>query len=522
MNCIPIKRALLSVSNKKGILEFAQQLVDAGIEIISTGGTSQTLLEAAIPFKPIEEFTGLPEILDGRVKTLHPSIHGGILGRRDEHAVEASKHHILWIDLVVVNFYPFSEAIQKNPEMRWDEVVEYIDIGGPTMVRAAAKNFAWVTIVTDPKDYPEVIFNIQKQGGLNFDFRKTLAEKAFALTTHYDSMIHNYFLEKNQSIPSHPQHLELSLEKLAELRYGENPHQRAYAYQFKNTSKGVLTAIPHQGKPLSYNNILDTEAALNCVNEFAAPTCVIIKHANPCGVASCENIENAFQSAYQTDPLSAFGGIVALNRPCTKAIASAITNIFVEVILAPSFTEEALKILAIKPNLRVLEMPREQQDTWEMKFINGGMLIQEKDLYTIQISDLKKVTQLQPNQIELEEMLFAWLVLKHIKSNAIVITKDHMTLGIGAGQVSRIDAVDQAIRKSMIYQTNQQKENILQGAVLASDAFFPFRDSIDLLASKGVRVIIQPGGSLRDEEVIDACNEHKIAMVFTGKRCFRH
>ncbi len=516
MQTIPIKRALLSVSDKTGIVELAKDLVDLGVELISTGGTSAALQAAAIPYRKIEELTGLPEMLDGRVKTLHPTIHGGILGRRDEHAVEAAKHHIPWIDLVVVNFYPFEQAT-KDREMTWDEVVEYIDVGGPTMVRAAAKNFAWVGVVVNPDDYTAMLAELRMQYGLSFTTRKNLAEKAFAATTHYDAMIHQYFLNKNSQIESFPQHLELHLEKMAELRYGENPHQRASAYQFSKQKTGILCAAPHQGKPLSYNNILDSEAAWSCVSEFASPACVIVKHANPCGAAAADTIDEAYQQAYTTDPTSAFGGIVALNRPCTKSVAEAVTSIFTEVILAPAFTEEALTVLATKPNLRVLEIPVYAQQTWEMKYITGGLLLQEKDLYQVQADELKIMTRVKPNREEVASMLFAWRVLKHAKSNAILVVKENRTLGIGAGQVSRIDAVDLALSKaSKLSNTN------LQNAVLTSDAFFPFRDSIDHIAQSGVRVIMQPGGSVRDEEVIAACDEHHIAMVFTGKRCFKH
>ncbi len=512
MRIIPIKRALLSVSDKTGIVEFAKNLIDLNVEIISTGGTSQTLRDAGIPHQQVEDITGMPQMLDGRVKTLHPAVHGGILGRRDEHAEEAAQHHIQWIDLVVVNFYPFANAIKNNPDMTWDEAVEFIDIGGPTMVRAAAKNFAWVGVVVDPADYTQIIADLRAQQGLEIAFRKKLAEKVFELTSRYDAMIHRYFLEKHAA-NDYSAEINLQLEKYAELRYGENPHQKACAYRFKQENTGIFSAQQHQGKPLSYNNILDAEAALTCVREFDAPACVIVKHANPCGVASAATIDAAYTRAYQADSLSAFGGIIALNRPCTKAIAEAVAAIFMEVVIAPAYTEEALTVLAAKPNLRVLALPSEPKTAWEMKFITGGMLLQEKDPQIIRVDDLKIVTTIKPNPEDVEAMLFAWRVLKHIKSNGILIAKDHMTVGIGAGQVSRIDAVDIAIRKA---------GEKIQDSILASDAFFPFRDSIDHIAKTGVRAIIQPGGSVRDEEVIAACNEHGIAMVFTGKRCFRH
>lgn len=511
-NITPVKRALLSVSNKAGLAEFAKSLSELGVEIVSTGGTSEELRKAGIPHKQVDEITGLPSMLDGRVKTLHPKIHGGILGKRDTHAAEAAQHQIGWIDLVVVNFYPFAEAT-KNQELTWDKAVEYIDIGGPTMVRAAAKNFAWVGVIVDPADYAQVITQLREQQGLSFTTRKNLAEKVFELTARYDGMIHDYFLKQRHVDEECPQRLELQLEKMTELRYGENPHQKACAYQWQQEKTGVLSAEQHQGKPLSYNNILDAEAALTCVSEFAEPTCVIVKHANPCGVASAKTIDEAYARAYAADALSAFGGIVALNRPCTKEIAEAVAGIFMEVILAPAFTPEALAVLASKQNLRVLQMPSAALPNWEMKFITGGMLLQEKDKQLLLANDLKMVTEVKPTAAEIDSMLFAWRVLKHIKSNGILLAKDHATVGIGAGQVSRVDAVDLAIRKAGTH---------IEGTILASDAFFPFRDSIDRLVNTGVHAIIQPGGSVRDEEVIAACNELGIAMAFTGKRCFRH
>ncbi|EKD71668.1 MAG: hypothetical protein ACD_46C00127G0002 [uncultured bacterium] len=510
MKKYPVKHALMSVSDKIGVTEFANALVKLGIEIISTGGTSEVLKKANIPHRQVEEITGMVEMLDGRVKTLHPKVHGGILGKRDEHAEEAIQHNIQWIDLVVVNFYPFNQAVQKK--MNWQEAVEYIDIGGPTMVRAAAKNFAWVGVVTDPADYSVILSELKDQQTLSDETRKNLAQKAFALTSSYDSMIHDYFLSHHETT-DFPKHLHLHLEKMAELRYGENPHQKACAYHFEQEKNGVLSAKQHQGKPLSYNNILDAEAAFTCVNEFTMSTCVIVKHANPCGAASAENIDEAYARAYHADPLSAFGGIIALNRPCTKKIAEAIAAIFMEVVLAPSYTAEALAILKTKPNLRVLELQSQTKNAWEMKFITGGLLLQEKDPQVINLSDMKVVTETQPNEDDLQSMMFAWRVLKHIKSNGILIAKNNMTIGIGAGQVSRIDAVDLAVRKAT---------DKLQNTILASDAFFPFRDSIDRIANTGIRAVIQPGGSVRDEEVITACNEHGISMVFTGTRCFRH
>lgn len=513
MNITPVKRALISVSNKTGIIELAHVLHKLHIEIISTGGTSQALREAGIPHRQVDEMTGLPEMLNGRVKTLHPKVHGGILGKRDVHADEANKHQIEWIDLVVVNFYPFEDALRNQPDMSWDKMVEYIDIGGPTMVRAAAKNFAWVGVVVDPNDYSVVMTMLQNQGGLTLEKRKQLAEKVFELTSRYDAAIYSSLSGKSdvRHCETQPATIRLQLQKSLELRYGENPHQRACAYQLEQ--QGILSAKQHQGKPLSYNNILDSEAALACVQEFEEPTCVIVKHANPCGVASASTIEDAYQRAYNADSLAAFGGIVALNRPCTKAVAEMMSTLFVEVILAPAYTPEALSVLSAKQNLRVLELSMHDKQSWELRFIAGGALMQEKDAHVIQQADLKVVTQQAPTTEDVNAMLFAWRVLKHIKSNGILIAKDKATIGIGAGQVSRVDSVAIALRKA---------GEKIKDTILASDAFFPFRDSIDHIAASGIRAIIQPGGSVRDDEVIQACNEHGIAMVFTGKRCFRH
>jgi phosphoribosylaminoimidazolecarboxamide formyltransferase/IMP cyclohydrolase len=518
---IIIKRALISVSNKTGVVEFARALADLGIQIISTGGTSELLKKSQVPHVLVEEITGFTEMFEGRVKTLHPNIHGGILGKRDLHANEALKHKIDWIDLVVVNFYPFAEVV-KNKEMNWDQVTEYIDIGGPTMVRAAAKNFAYVGVVVDPQDYEEVIAQLRLQQGLDFAKRKALSTKAFGMTAKYDAMVYQYFLKSHDvSQADTSPHFLMSFEKWSELRYGENPHQKACAYQVEDMGlrpSGILSAIKHQGKPLSYNNILDTETAFTCVSEFEGPACVIVKHTNPCGAAAADTIDEAYKRAYQADALSAFGGIIALNRPCTKTIATSITSHFVEVIIAPGFTQEALSIFKSKPNLRVIELPIERNQAndnrpWEMKFITGGVLLQEKNRKTLSEEDLSLVTDIKPTHTEVKDMLFAWRVLKHIKSNGILIVRDQTTIGIGAGQVSRIDAVDIAVRKG---------SGNLKNTILASDAFFPFRDSIDRLADTGISAIIQPGGSMRDDEVIEACNKHRIAMVFSGERCFRH
>lgn len=509
MTYLPIKRALLSVSNKTDILKFAKELVALGIEIISTGGTSQLLAKENIPHRQVEEITGLAPMLDGRVKTLHPTIHGGILGLRDKHAAEASSHHLEWIDLVVVNFYPFVTAT-KDKTMSFAEAVEFIDVGGPTMLRAAAKNFAWVAAVIDPNDYQFIIENLRVNKGLSLADRQKLACKAFAYTSYYDECIQQFFQEK--AVVGNDD-LILHLQKKANLRYGENPHQKAFAYQFKEQNQGILSATIMQGKPLSFNNIIDSEAAYCCVNEFKDPACAIIKHANPCGVATGASLQTAYLRAFAADRQSAFGGVVALNRICDEKTAADITAVFTEVVLAPDYTPEALNLFAKKPNLRVLALPHFTQEDWEMKLITGGLLCQEKDKQALTRADLKVVTQTTPSEEDITTMLFAWRALKHIKSNAILIAQNQATQGIGAGQVSRIDAVEMALFKAGTQ---------LQNSILASDAFFPFRDSIDRIAKTGIRAVIQPGGAIRDEEVIAACNEYKIAMVFTGIRCFKH
>lgn len=507
----PIKRALLSVADKSGIVEFATQLNLLNIEIISTGGTSALLKAAHIPHRQVDEITGLPAMLDGRVKTLHPTIHGGILGKRGAHDAEIAEHHIPWIDLVVVNFYPFSQAVH-SADMSFEEAIELIDIGGPTMVRAAAKNFAWVSVVVDPIDYAGLIETLRESSTLTKEKRQRLAEKAFATTAEYDAMIYRYFSKKNKVTEPLQILNQLHHEPLA-LRYGENPHQEAFAYLAEDKNQGVLGATQHQGKALSYNNIVDADAAWQCLQELNEPGCVIVKHANPCGVGIGETIEEAFQRAYSADSQSAFGGIVALNRMCTSTMADKLSTIFMEVIIAPQFSQEALAIFAKKPNCRLLAITDQAMDNWEIKSVRGGVLVQQKDEQKMVADNLQCMTIQKPTPDEIAALLFAWSIVKHIKSNAILIANAKQTVGVGAGQVSRIEAVRIALNKA-------GDQTI--GSVLASDAFFPFRDSIDLLANKGIRAIIQPGGSKRDDEVIAACNEYGIALVFTGKRCFKH
>ena len=505
-----IKRALLSVYDKTGIVELAKYLSYNSIEILSTGGTAEYLRQAGIEVIDVSEYTGFPEIMDGRIKTINPKIEGGILGLRDVHRSEAEKQNIEWIDLVVCNLYPFSDTISK-PNVSLKEALENIDIGGPTMIRSAAKNIRWVGVLVDSADYPSIINELKNLDGLSSETRKLLSAKAFGHCAQYDSIIHNYL---NDDLL--PQIFSLSFNKSYDLRYGENPHQKAAAYKNPiRNDQNILDAIIHQGKQLSYNNLMDSDAALSCLREFSEPTCVVVKHGNPCGVASGDDIANVYTKAFNVDSKSAFGGIIALNRTCNKAIAEMINKVFVEIVIAPKYESLALEILSKKKNLRVLEIGDINPKTpkIEYRYISGGLLVQESDVSTITANQLKTVTKKRPSTSELVDMLFAWKVLKYVKSNAIITVKDKITLGIGAGQVSRVDAVEIALKKS---------GDKLAGSILASDAFFPFRDSIDLIADTGVKNIIQPGGSIRDQEVIQACNEHGITMVFTGIRCFKH
>lgn len=509
-----IKRALISVSDKHGLVPFARQLSELGIEIISTGGTSALLREHQIAVQDVADITGFPEIMDGRVKTLHPHIHGGILGKRKEHADIARRHGIEWIDLVVVNLYPFAEVIQKT-DTSFAQAIENIDIGGPGMIRSAAKNMADVTVVVDPADYSFIIEQIQTHGAPVYAQRQALAQKAFQHTAQYDGIIANYLAGNTEKDLLFPDNVTLSLNKISDLRYGENPSQKACAYRLNNAGDSILDAQQHQGKALSYNNIVDADATLNCVSQFTStPACVIVKHANPCGVACGTSILEAFERALAADPTSAFGGIVALNQNCDAATAKALSSMFLEVIIAPDFSAEALECFKQKPNLRVLALKASSSATVvQYQWVAGLLLAQEINNPIVNEKDLEVVTQRKPSDEEMKNLLFAWNVVRHVKSNAIVITQNEQTLGIGPGQVSRIDAVHIAINKA---------GSDLSAAGLASDAFFPFKDSIEPIARAGIKAIIQPGGSIRDQEVIDACNAHGIAMVFTGIRCFRH
>ncbi len=505
-----VKTALISVSNKDEIVECAKGLTDLSVEILSTGGTAKVLRNAGIPVSDVSDYTGFPEIMDGRIKTINPLVEGGILGLRDAHQEEAKANKIQWIDLVICNLYPFAETVQKQGVIL-DNVLENIDIGGPTMIRSAAKNVGWVGVVVDPDDYDSVLIDLREECGLTFETRKRLSAKAFGHTAKYDSLIHNHLKSDQLS-----DDFSLTFEKYYDLRYGENPHQKAAAYKVPvSTGPNILNATINQGKKLSYNNVMDADGALACLREFTEPACVVVKHTNPCGVAIGDNITDCFHRAFNADSLSAFGGIVALNRTCTTEIVEALRKIFIEIILAPDFEGGALELFSKKKNLRVLGIGdiSERQPQIEHRYLDGGLLVQESNVHTLTREQLRTVTKVQPSKREIEDMLFGWKVLKHVKSNGILTAKNNTTLGIGAGQVSRVDAVEIAIRKS---------GDKLEGAIVASDAFFPFRDSIDRIEDTGIKAVIQPGGSIRDEEVIDACNEHGIAMVFTGMRCFKH
>ncbi|MEI7189831.1 bifunctional phosphoribosylaminoimidazolecarboxamide formyltransferase/IMP cyclohydrolase [Dickeya dianthicola] len=524
----PIRRALLSVSDKAGIVEFAQALSQRGIELLSTGGTARLLADASLPVTEVSDYTGFPEMMDGRVKTLHPKVHGGILGRRGQDDAIMTQHNIQPIDMVVVNLYPFAQTVAKA-DCTQEDAIENIDIGGPTMVRSAAKNHNDVAIVVKSSDYTTILTEMDANAGsLTYETRFDLAIKAFEHTAAYDSMIANYFGSKvpayhgdtTQPSGHFPRTLNLNFIKKQDMRYGENSHQQAAFYIEENVSEAsVATAQQLQGKALSYNNIADTDAALECVKEFAEPACVIVKHANPCGVAIGGSILDAYERAYKTDPTSAFGGIIAFNRELDEATAQAIiSRQFVEVIIAPSASEAALKVTAAKQNVRVLTCGQWQQrmSGLDFKRVNGGLLVQERDLGMVDAAQLRVVTERQPTEAELHDALFCWKVAKFVKSNAIVYARDNMTIGIGAGQMSRVYSAKIAGIKA----GDEGLE--VNGSVMASDAFFPFRDGIDAAAAVGITCVIQPGGSIRDDEVIAAANEHGIAMLFTDMRHFRH
>ena len=511
-----IKRALISVSDKTGITQFAQSLVSLNIELLSTGGTAKLLKEQGIPVIEVSDFTGFPEIMAGRVKTLNPLIHGGILARRGVDEGVMIENDIKPIDLVVVNLYPFQDTISR-PECSFEDAIENIDIGGPAMLRSSAKNHKSVTVIVDSSDYKLVLNELNASGNTSLKTRKKLALKTFEHTAQYDGAIANYLGEEEDGFSNT---LNFQFTKSQALRYGENPHQRAAFYTDSNLEEvSIANSKQIQGKPLSYNNLADADAALQCVRDFDEPSCVIIKHANPCGVASRKDILRAYQSAYQTDPTSAFGGIIAFNRELDIATAEVIINQqFVEVIIAPKINIATLKILAKKENIRVLECGElgKPKTTFDFKKVSGGLLVQDNDIELINVDNLKCVTTIKPSDSEMNDLIFAWKVAKSVKSNAIVYVKNQMTIGIGAGQMSRIYSAKIAGIKAA-------DENLeVEGSVMASDAFFPFRDGIDAAAKAGISSIIHPGGSMRDDEVIAAANEHGISMIFTGIRHFKH
>ncbi len=523
-NSVAVRRALISVSDKTGIAAFAQALRQLNIEILSTGGTYKLLTNEGVPAIEISDYTGFPEMMDGRVKTLHPRVHGGILARRDRDQEIMEQHDIPPIDLVVVNLYPF-EATVANPDCDLPTAIENIDIGGPTMLRAAAKNNQFVAVVVNPSDYDAVLEQLTANDCcLDQETRFNLAVKTFEHTANYDGAIANYLgarLDASEESSQFSRTFNTQFIKSQDMRYGENPHQSAAFYTESESDEACIsTAVQHQGKELSYNNIADTDAALECVKCFDEPACVIVKHANPCGVAIADDIKSAYELAFQTDPTSAFGGILAFNRELDAATAKSIVDKqFSEVIIAPTVSADALAVTAEKKNVRVLscgQWAKNRKAALDYKRVNGGLLVQDRDIHEIAESDLQVVSKRQPSADELRDLMFAWNVCQYVKSNAIVYCKNNQTIGIGAGQMSRVYSAKIAGIKAA-------DENLeVKGSVMASDAFFPFRDGIDAAAEAGITAVIQPGGSMRDAEVIEAADEANIAMVFTGVRHFRH
>ena len=520
-----IKLALISVSDKTGVLEFARGLSAMGTRLLSTGGTAKLLMENGVAVTEVADYTGFPEMLDGRVKTLHPKVHGGILARRDltEHSASLEQHGISTIDMVVVNLYPFEATIAKK-DCTFDDAIENIDIGGPAMLRSAAKNHKDVAVVCDPADYTGILDELKASGNqLSGNTRFNLAKKAFAHTADYDSAIARYLSSldedrKPAGPTAYPQNLHLDFEKIQDLRYGENPHQTAAFYRDQKPVSGALANYTQlQGMELSYNNIGDADAAWECVKTFEAPACVIIKHANPCGVAVGASPAEAYSKAFQTDPTSAFGGIIAFNRELDGEAAQLVAKQFVEVLIAPSFTPEARQLFSSKKNVRILQIALGNgEDLYQLKRVGGGLLVQSTDSRNLGLDELKVVTKVQPTPQQLQDMMFAWRVAKFVKSNAIVFAGNGMTLGVGSGQMSRVDSSRIAAIKA------ENAKLSLAGSAAASDAFFPFRDGLDVVVDAGATCVIQPGGSIRDPEVIAAADERKIAMVFTGIRHFRH
>ncbi|HVY16455.1 MAG TPA: bifunctional phosphoribosylaminoimidazolecarboxamide formyltransferase/IMP cyclohydrolase [Rhodopila sp.] len=520
---VPIKRALISVSDKTGLVDFGKALAAKEIEILSTGGSAKALRDAGVPVKDVSDHTGFPEIMDGRVKTLVPQIHGGILGRRDDatHMAQMADHKIAPIDLVAVNLYPFEATVARGAS--FDDCVENIDIGGPALIRAAAKNHDFVTVLTEPDQYAEVLAALDAQGGTGLALRRRLAGEAYARTAAYDAAIAAWFAEQRQE--TFPRRFAVSGTLRQTLRYGENPHQKA-AFYATGDRPGVATASQVQGKELSYNNLNDTDAAFECVAEFDAPTVVIVKHANPCGIATADTLAGAWAAALRCDPVSAFGGIVAVNRTLDGATAAKVASIFTEVIIAPDADEEARTILAAKKNLRLLltgGVPDPAAAGMTFRSLSGGFLAQTRDSGRIGAGDIKVVTKRAPTPAEIQDLLFAFRVCKHVKSNAIVYAKAGATVGIGAGQMSRVDSARIAAWKSEeAAKAAGLPDRLTEGSVVASDAFFPFADGLEAAIAAGATAVIQPGGSIRDNEVIEAADKAGVAMVFTGMRHFRH
>ena len=523
----PIKRALLSVSDKTGLLDLGKALAARGVELLSTGGTARTLREAGLEVLDVADVTGFPEMMDGRVKTLHPVVHGGLLALRDndEHVSAMKEHNIGAIDLVVVNLYPFEETVAKGAE--YAEVIENIDIGGPAMIRSAAKNHGFVNVVVDVEDYAEVIAEMEANDGqTTYALRQRLAQTAYARTAAYDTAVSTWMA---QQVAGTPRRRTFGGTLAQTLRYGENPHQQAAFYTDGSTAPGLANAVQHQGKELSYNNINDTDAAFALVSEFDpkdGPACAIIKHANPCGVARGETMLEAYKRAFDCDRTSAFGGIIALNQPLDGPTAEAIAAIFTEVVIAPGADEDAKRIFAAKKNLRLLTtegLADPAAAALAVRQVSGGFLVQDKDVGRVSRDDLKVVTKRKPSDQELDDMLFAWTVAKHVKSNAIIYVKDGATVGVGAGQMSRVDSTRIAARKAQdMAELMDIDAPLTQGSVVASDAFFPFADGLITAAEAGATALIQPGGSMRDDEVIAAADEAGLAMVFTNMRHFRH
>ena len=511
-----MRRALLSVSDKRGIVEFARGLADLGVELVSTGGTATELESAGLPVRSIADFTGFPEIMDGRVKTLHPRLYAGLLAVRSDqgHVDAAEQHAIEYVDLVCVNLYPFERSVARRlPD---DEIIENIDIGGPTMIRAAAKNHAFVAVVTSPESYDAILDELRTSDGrLSTPTRESLAAEAFAYTARYDTSIARWFAEHGEDFP--PLHVR-AYEKVADLAYGENPHQRGAFYHQVGARMDLLSMVrQHHGKQLSFNNLLDLDAARRLVQEFEEPACVIVKHNNPCGVALGAGALEAYERAYATDPLSAFGGVIAFNRPVDEATARALSQQFVEVLFAPAYGDGALQVLTAKPSIRILENQERRAALVaepEIKQVMGGLLVEDRDIAVGDRTEMELATQREPSDAEWRDLLFAWRVCKHVRSNAIVLARDSSTVGIGAGQMSRVDSVRLAVDKSRVQS--------LQGAVLASDAFFPFSDGPEIAIGAGITAIIQPGGSRNDPEVREAADAAGVAMVFTSRRHFRH